>query len=168
MAAANVAKEQFWFKRLRFELQNLEVSSDKILHRKGDENNQVILPSKLKPLLFKELHIEMRHLGYDQTLEIIKERFFWPKMYDHVKYFLIKFVTALKTKHRTIHQQASIKTITSSSPKGIIMLEFLHLDTCTGGFQYLLTITDHFTGCTQVYPTRNKEAKTAVNKLFKD
>ena len=105
MAAANVAKEQFQFKRLRFELQNLEVSSDKILHRKGDENNQVILPSKLKPLLFKELHIERRHLGYDQTLEIIKERFFWPKMYDHVKYFLIKFVTALKTKHRTIHNR---------------------------------------------------------------
>ena len=28
------------------------MSSDKILYRKGDENKQVILPSRLKPLVF--------------------------------------------------------------------------------------------------------------------
>ena len=27
--------------------------------KKGDENNQVILPSTLKPLVFKELHVDM-------------------------------------------------------------------------------------------------------------
>ena len=39
--------------------------------------------------------------------------------------------------------------------------DFLYLDICVGGFQYLLVITDHFTRYTQVYPARNKEAKTA-------
>ena len=80
MSAPDVAKESFQFKRFWLELPNRELSSDKILHRKGDENNQVILPSRLKPLGFKELHIDMGHLGYDQTLELIKERFFWPKI----------------------------------------------------------------------------------------
>ena len=47
-------------------------------------------------------------------------------------------------------------------------LDFLHLDTCVGGFQYLLVIKDHFTQYTQLYPTRNKEAKTAAEKLFND
>ena len=51
----------------------------------GDENNQVILPSRLKPLAFKELHIDVGQLGYDRTLELIKERFIWPKMYDDAK-----------------------------------------------------------------------------------
>ena len=45
--------------------------------------------------------------------------------------------------------------------------DILHLDTCLSGFQYLLVLTDQFTRYTQVYPTSNKEAKTAFeNRLF--
>ena len=73
MTTADVAKESFQFNRFWGELHNLELSSDNILYRKGDENNQVILP-------FKELHVDMGHLVYDRTLELIKESFFWSKM----------------------------------------------------------------------------------------
>ena len=155
-------------KRLWRELPNLELSSDKILHRKGDETNQVILPSRLKSLVFKELHVDIGHLGYDRTLELIEERFFWPKMYDDIKYFVTKICKCIKDKTPNTLLQAPLKTITSSSPIELIGLDFLHLDTCTGSFQYLLVITDHFTRYTQVYPTRNKEAKTAATKLFND
>ena len=110
----------------------------------------------------------MGDLGYDGTLELIKERFFGPKMYDDVKYFVTKICKCIKDKTPNTLPQAPLKTITSSSPMGLIGLDCLHLDTCTGGFQYLLVITDHFTRYTQVYPTRNKEAKTAATKLFND
>ena len=150
------------------ELPNMELSSDKILHRKGDENNQLILPSRLKPLVFKELHADMGNLGYDRTLELIKERFFWPKMYDDVKYLFAKICKCIKDKKPNTLTQAPLKTITSSSPMELIRLDSLHLDTCRGSFQYLLVITDHFTRYTQVYPTRNKEAKTAAAKLFNE
>ena len=113
ITTADVAKESFMFKRLWHELPNLELSSDKILHRKGDENNQVILPNRTKPLVFKELHSDLGHLGYDQTLELIKERFFWPKMYDGVKYFVTKICKCLKDKMQNTLPQAPLKTITS-------------------------------------------------------
>ena len=113
ITTAGVAKESFMFKRLWHELPNLELSSDKILHRKGDENNQVILPNRTKPLAFKELHSDLGHLGYDQTLELIKERFFWPKMYDGVKYFVTKICKCLKDKMQNTLPQAPLKTITS-------------------------------------------------------
>ena len=161
MTASDVAKESFQFKRLWRELPNMELSSDKIIHRKGDETNQVILPSRLKPLVFKELHIDMRDLGYDRTLEVIKERFFWPKMYDDVKCFVTKMCKCIKDKTPNTLPQAPLKTITSSSPMELIGLDFLHLDTCTGDFQYLLVTMDNFTRYT-------KEAKTAATKLFND
>ena len=113
ITTADVAKESFMFKRLWHELPNLELSSDKILHRKGDENNQVILPNRPKPLVFKELHSDLGHLGYDQTLELIKECFFWPKMYDDVKYFVTKICKCLKDKMQNTLPQAPLKTITS-------------------------------------------------------
>ena len=53
MTAVDVANKSFQFKRLWRELPNLELSSDKILPRNGDENNQVILPRRLKPLVLK-------------------------------------------------------------------------------------------------------------------
>ena len=53
MTAADVAKKSFQIKRFWREFPNLELSSDKILHRKGDEYNQVILPNRQKPLACK-------------------------------------------------------------------------------------------------------------------
>ena len=72
MTAAEVAKESFQFKRRWRELPNLKLSSDKILYRKGNENNQVKLPSRITPLVFKELHADIVHLRFERTLELIK------------------------------------------------------------------------------------------------
>ena len=110
----------------------------------------------------------MGHLGYDRTLELIKERLFRPTMYDDVKYLVTKICKCIKDKTPSTPPQAPLKTITSSSPMELIGLDLMHLDTCTSGFQYLLVIRDHFTRYTQDYTTRNKEVKTAAAKLFND
>ena len=104
----------------------------------------------MKPLVFKELHVVMGYLGYERTLELIKEHFFWPNIYDDVKYLVTRICKCIKYKTSNTLPQAPLKTITSSSPMKLIKLDFLHLDTCTGGFQYLLVITDHFTRYPQV------------------
>ena len=109
MTDADVAKS-FQFKRLWHELTNLELNSDKVLYRKGDENNQLILPNRLKPLVFNELHVDMGHLGYYRTLGLIKERFFWLKMFDDVKRFITRICKCIKDKT----PNAPLKTITSS------------------------------------------------------
>ena len=89
-------------------------------------------------------------------------------MNDEVKHFVWKICKCVKDKRPVGLPQAPQKSITSSAPMELVGLDFLHSDTCVGGFQYLLVITDHFTRYTQVYPTRNKEAKTAADKLFND
>ena len=98
MTAADFAKESFQFNKLWRELPKLKLRSDKIIYRKGHKNNQVILPSRLKPLVFKKSHTDMGYLEYDRTLELIKERFFWPKIYDDVEYFVTKICKCIKYK----------------------------------------------------------------------
>ena len=89
-------------------------------------------------------------------------------MNDEIKHFVGKICKYVKDKRPVRLPQTSQKSITSSVPMELVGLDFLHLDTCVGGFQYLLVITGHFAWYTQVYPTRNKEAKTAAEKLFND
>ena len=109
----------------------------------------------------------MGHLGYDQTLELIKERFFWPMMYD-IEYFVNKICKCIKDRARNTLLHPPLKTITSTSHMELIGLDLLHLDACTDGFQYLLVITDHITRYTQVCSTRKKEIKITSAKLFDD
>ena len=61
-----------------------------------------------------------------------------------------------------------MKPIHSAAPMELISMDFLHLDQCSGGFQYILVIADNFSRFAQAYPTRNKEAKAAAEKLYND
>ena len=66
------------FQRLIREFKHFLIGSDNILYRKikGKEDKQVVLSIRLKPVLYKELHVNMGHLGYERTLELIRERFY--------------------------------------------------------------------------------------------
>ena len=51
----------------------------------------------------------------------------------------------------------------------ITSIDFLCLDQCSGGYECLLVVTDHFTRYTQTNPTRNKAPqKVAAERLFSD
>ena len=75
-------------------------------------------------------------------------------MNDEVKQFVGKICKCVKDKKPVRLPQAPQESITCSAPMELVLRDFLHLDKCVGGFQYLLMITDHFTRYTQVYPTR--------------
>ena len=78
------------------EWDNLQVHEDMLYHQKQQQPRQLILPSKLKPLVYNELHINMGHLGTDRTTELIKSRFYWPLMDDEITHF----VTQIRVKRK--------------------------------------------------------------------
>ena len=94
----NVSRNSFQLKGLMREFKHLQVGSDNIHYRKikDKEDKQVVLPSQLKPLVYKELHLNMDHLGYERTLELIRERFDWQKMNDEVKHFVGSILRVLR------------------------------------------------------------------------
>ena len=120
------------------------------------------------PLVFIELHVNMGYLDKDRTLQLIRDRFYWPKMEDDVTHFVTKVCSCVKRKKPHIVPVAPMQTFSSAAPLELIGLDFLHLDTCSGGYQYLLVLTDHFPKFVQVYPTTNTSAKTAADQLYND
>ena len=66
----------------------LFISDDDVLYHKSKEQHKVVLTHALKEAVSRELHINMAHVGADRTLQIIRERFYWPKMEEEVRHYI--------------------------------------------------------------------------------
>jgi len=68
--------------------------------------------------------------------------------------------------HHLLHVNAP--PIVSTAPFQLVSMDFVHLEPSSGGYQYILVIMDHYIRFAQAYATRDKSAKTAVDKLDND
>ena len=79
-------------------------------------------------------------------------------MEDNVTHFVTKICSCVKRKKPHIVPVAPMETFSSAAPLELIGLYFLHLDTGSGGYQYFLVLTDHFSQVFRVYPTTDQSA----------
>jgi len=155
-------------KQLLREWKRLYIGDDELLYRKTNQFKQLVVPEKLRNLIYKELHEEMGHLGPERAYQLARERFFWPCMEQDIAHYIGNVCPCVKRKAPHRRKEAELQSIQTSHPLELVGIDFLHLDKCCGGYEYLLVITDHFTRYCQAYPTRNKSARTAAERLFGD
>lgn len=142
-----------------------------VLYRRAilqnEKINQLVLPSHFRDTAFKLLHTNLGHHGRDRTIQLMKERFFWPGMFleitERVKNCerCIKFKTPEKN-------SAELVSIESYQPLDLVCMDYLSLEKSKGGFENILVITDHFTRYSQAFPSRNQTAKTTAKILFEN
>ncbi|KAL6481950.1 hypothetical protein MHYP_G00100300 [Metynnis hypsauchen] len=51
----------------------------------GKEVQQLLLPEVYRVMVLKSLHDEAGHLGVERLAELVKDRFYWPKMNAHIE-----------------------------------------------------------------------------------
>ncbi len=73
-------------KRLIYDWTKLFIDNDGLLRRKSGNKTQIVLPKNLQPIVLRELHNEMGHVGADKVLLLTRDRFFWPHMQRDIEF----------------------------------------------------------------------------------
>lgn len=150
------------------ELNRLEMHGG-VLYRKRQDGEQVtyqlVLPEDLRAPVIQSLHNDMGHLGIDRTLDLVRTRFFWPRMAMEVEH-------KVKTCDRCIRRKsppekaAKLVNITTTRPLELVCMDFLSLEPDSTNTSNILVITDHFTKFAFALPTPNQKSKTVARCLW--
>ncbi|XP_061590121.1 uncharacterized protein LOC133455211 [Cololabis saira] len=107
----------------------------------------------------------MGHMGIERTLDLVRTRFFWPKMAAAVQH-------KIKTCDRCIRRKAlpekaaPLVNIKATRPLELVCMDFLSLEPDTSNTKDILVLTDHFTKFAVAIPTPNQKAKTVAKCLW--
>lgn len=149
------------------QFRKLEIVNN-ILVRKTSTHNQVVLPHKYKKTIYQELHENLAHLGTDRVVDLTRQRFYWPCMTKDITHYVRHQCKCLKDKPPNQPERAPLVPIKSTAPFEIVSIDYMKLDKCKGGYEYVLMVCDHFTRYVQAYATKQKSGKSAAEKIFND
>ncbi|CAI5657555.1 unnamed protein product [Oreochromis niloticus] len=109
----------------------------------GREVSQIILPAKYRPMVLKSVHDDAGHLGTERTTELIKDRFYWPRVASEVATYIQNCGRCVARK--SIPQKAApLQHITSNGPLDLVCIDFLSIEPDSKGIANVLVVTDHY------------------------
>ncbi|XP_049334999.1 uncharacterized protein LOC125802000 [Astyanax mexicanus] len=142
---------------------------DGVLYRRRQEENrnlyQLVLPVELRPIVLQSLHDEMGHMGVERTLDLVRSRFYWPKMAIDVEKKIHTCGRCVRRKALP-DKAAPLVNILTTRPLELVCIDFLSIEPDSKNTKDVLVITDHFTKYAIAVPTPNQKARTVAKCLW--
>lgn len=88
----------------------------------GEPLFQLVLPKAFRPVPFTKLHDSVGHLGIERTVDLVRQRFYWPRMALDVEEKIKSCERCVRCKAR-----APLVNITRSRPLELVCMDYLFL-----------------------------------------
>ncbi len=134
----------------------------------GNKCLRVVVPGHLRGKVLSLSHDELGHLGRDKTISIAQERYFWPGLTKSVENYIKNCKVCICAKTPYTPHYAPMVSVVTTRPFELVCMDFLSLEESKGKVKNILVITDHFTRYSWAFATKDQEAKTVANILFKE
>ena len=120
--------------------------------------SQFVLPMSFVHRVILACHDDNGHLGMERTLDLLQERFFWPKMTDNACIHICTCNRCLRFKQPK--ERSEMQSILVSYPMELVHLDFLTLGGKADDSKSvnIPIVTDHFTKYAQAYVTSKQTA----------
>ena len=130
---------------------------------------QLCLPPPFRKEALEGCHDNIGHLGLDRTLDLLRDRFYWPHLLDDAKNHVSTCRRCQLAKSK--QQRAPMQPYHADAPMELVHMDYLTIEHGkTGNDVNILIITDHYSRFAQVVVTSSQTAlvtaKAAWNHFF--
>ena len=128
---------------------------------------QTVIPDALRKEVLADFHDGTMggHLGADKTLEQLRERFYWPGHYTHVREWCRDCAVYASFKSPTPSRRAPLQSIATSYPLQLVATDIIGpLPESAAGNYYILGMADYFTHYAEAYMIPKQEAMTEARR----
>ena len=140
-----------------------------VLHRlyidEDMEHHQLVLPQRLQGRVLKAIHDDMGHQGLERTLELLRERVYWPTMAGDTHRW-VSCCTRCQVAQGTYNSpKPKIGQLESNNPLDLLCLDFTKVDPSRTGKENVLVMTNAFSKFSVAVVTPNQKALTVARIL---
>ena len=129
------------------------------------EYHQLVLPQRYHRKILTALHDHMGHQGIDRTLDLLRERVYWPSMAKDAQNWVTNCRRCQIARGDYNQPKPKIGHLEAHNPLDLVCLDFTKIDPSKTGKENVLVITDAFTKFSLAVCTPNQTAKTVAKIL---
>ena len=124
----------------------------------------LVVPPSYRQRTMEGCHDQVRHMGQDRVLDLLRDRFYWPGMHADVVSYINSCPRCLRRKSQ--QDKLPLLNIETSQPLELIHLDYLKIEPSEGNIENDLVITEHFTRYAQPFPSKTQTALATAKLLW--
>ena len=129
------------------------------------ETHQLVLALEYHETVLCMLHGDCGHQGLDQTLALVRERFYWSMMNHDATEYVTNFHWCHVAKGHYTGPHIQQGLLVANNPLDLLCIDFLKVDPSRDSEENILVLTDAFTKFSQAFITNNQKALTITKIL---